>query len=322
MELSVDDLRRRAVGGDATASCALGLALLKDKQAERDAVEGFSRIAEAARDGDGQAHALMAVFAAGGVNRAQSWDEALDHLRMSAEAGWAPARRELRFLGGGEGDDWRALRRQVDVEAWLSAPRPGIAVHSPRIGIVEGFLSPAACAWFIGRATGALQPAGVYREDVQGQRLAEERTNSEFPFDLFHADVTTCLLQARIEAAVGASAEHFETLTLMHYAPGEEFTPHHDFLQTDQPGMAENIRLQGQRVATFLVYLNDDYEGGETEFPRVNFSFKGKRGDALIFSNVDAAGAPDPNSLHAGRPPTRGEKWLLSQWIRNRPQGW
>jgi len=42
--------------------------------------------------------------------------------------------------------------------------------------------------------------------------------------------------------------------------------------------------------------------------------------EALVFDNVDAAGAGDMNTLHAGQPVTRGEKWLLSQWIRDKPQ--
>ena len=35
--------------------------------------------------------------------------------------------------------------------------------------------------------------------------------------------------------------------------------------------------------------------------------------------NVDAEGTPDPRTLHAGLPPTAGEKWVLSQWVRTRP---
>ena len=66
------------------------------------------------------------------------------------------------------------------------------------------------------------------------------------------------------------------------------------------------------------MYLNDDYEGGETEFPAIGLRYRGRRGDALLFANVDIVGNPDRRSIHAGLPPTRGEKWLLSQWIRNR----
>jgi hypothetical protein len=70
---------------------------------------------------------------------------------------------------------------------------------------------------------------------------------------------------------------------------------------------------------TFLTYLNDDYEGGETDFPRIGYRYKGRRGDALYFVNVDGAGAPDYRTVHAGLPPASGTKWLLSQWVRSRP---
>ena len=74
----------------------------------------------------------------------------------------------------------------------------------------------------------------------------------------------------------------------------------------------------GQRVATVLVYLNEDYEGGETDFPELGLRHRGAKGDALAFFSVDAAGAPDPRTRHAGRPPASGEKWVLSQFIRDR----
>jgi hypothetical protein len=82
--------------------------------------------------------------------------------------------------------------------------------------------------------------------------------------------------------------------------------------------MARQIAEAGQRVVTFIIYLNDDYQGGETHFPRLGLSHRGRAGDALYFANTGPDGAPDPRTLHAGLPPTAGEKWLFSQWIRNR----
>lgn len=75
----------------------------------------------------------------------------------------------------------------------------------------------------------------------------------------------------------------------------------------------------GQRILTFLLYLNDDFEGGETEFPLAGIRHKGKKGDALFFWNVHPDGRLDRQTLHAGLPPGIGEKWLLSQWVRNKP---
>jgi len=80
------------------------------------------------------------------------------------------------------------------------------------------------------------------------------------------------------------------------------------------------MRAKGQRVKTCLVYLNDDYEGGETDFPKLWLKFRGRTGAALVFENVLANGTGDMKTLHTGLPPMRGEKWLLSQWMRSKPQ--
>ncbi len=66
------------------------------------------------------------------------------------------------------------------------------------------------------------------------------------------------------------------------------------------------------------VYLNGDYDGGATDFPLLHVRHKGSRGDGLFFVNVLPTQEPDARALHAGLPPTRGEKWVLSPFIRTR----
>ena len=41
-------------------------------------------------------------------------------------------------------------------------------------------------------------------------------------------------------------------------------------------------------------------------------------GRAVVFDNLLADGRPDPESLHAGLPVARGEKWLATLWLRER----
>ena len=36
----------------------------------------------------------------------------------------------------------------------------------------------------------------------------------------------------------------------------------------------------------------------------------------MIFDNLLADGSPDADSLHAGLPVQRGEKWLATLWLR------
>ena len=70
-----------------------------------------------------------------------------------------------------------------------------------------------------------------------------------------------------------------------------------------------------------LVYLNDDYAGGETLFLKNGLKVRGRTGDAILFRNAADDGTPDPTALHAGLPVNSGEKYLASRWIRQKPFG-
>jgi predicted 2-oxoglutarate/Fe(II)-dependent dioxygenase YbiX len=222
------------------------------------------------------------------------------------------------LLARGDGSDWAGLRRSIDLGALGAPPVGSIRKDRPRIIVVERFMSPAECEWVIARGRPTLQRARVYRSSARPQ-IADTRTNTETSFTIFQADVALAILRERMSMATRAPPSFFEVAKLLHYEPGQQFAVHGDFIQPSTPELAREVHLRGQRAATLLVYLNDDYDGGETDFPRIGFRFKGRTGDALIFSNIDPAGAPDLETVHAGLPPTRGEKWLFSQWIRTRP---
>ncbi len=70
------------------------------------------------------------------------------------------------------------------------------------------------------------------------------------------------------------------------------------------------------RGRTICVYLNEPEAGGETEFPVAGLIVDPQAGRAVIFDNLLADGSPDVDSLHAGLPVVRGEKWLATLWLR------
>jgi prolyl 4-hydroxylase len=314
-----DDLRERARSGDARALLALGQRLLFGNGVQAAPHEGHACITEAAKRGSAEATAQLALFAAWGVLRPQDWTEALDLLLRAAELGWSPAQRELRFLARGSGTDWRALRGQVDLAAWRT-PRPARVISSaPRINAIDAFATADECQWLIERARGSLRRAQIYRKDGPGFVEAGTRTNSEADYTFGNADLVLRLVIERIAQAADTSPATFEVAKLLHYEPGQYFAPHCDFQETATPALAEEVARRGQRVATVLVYMNDDYTGGETEFPLLGLRHRAAKGDALLFWNVRPSGTLDYDTLHAGLAPTQGVKWVLSQWIRDRP---
>ena len=62
------------------------------------------------------------------------------------------------------------------------------------------------------------------------------------------------------------------------------------------------------RVLTYIIYLNDIEEGGETELLHKRVRIKPKTGRIVIFP----AGFP---YVHRGNPPLTGVKYILTSWI-------
>jgi hypothetical protein len=322
----VEELQRRSAQGDVEAMTELGKQYLSAPQPQ---IYDALKILDAAAHGTGgEAASIVSVLAGAGAGTPQSWPNALDYLRRSAQLGWTPAQRQLLILAGEpdldadglQPDDWKRLRQAIDLEAWLTAPQPRSLSQQPRIGVIDGFLSPEACDCLIEISKDKLTRATIYHPDEGGPLIDEGRSNSTVDFTMLDSNLMLVLVRARIARATGVPVLSLEPPSVLHYAVGQQFTPHFDFLEPDAPGFAADVARKGQRIGTFLVYLNEGFEGGETEFPMLGIKYKGCPGDALFFANLDPTGAPDRRTLHAGLAPTRGEKWLLSQWIRDRVQ--
>mmetsp|Transcript_55628 Transcript_55628/g.166690 ORF Transcript_55628/g.166690 Transcript_55628/m.166690 type:complete len:291 (-) Transcript_55628:42-914(-) len=110
-----------------------------------------------------------------------------------------------------------------------------------------------------------------------------------------------------------------ETLQLVHYDVGQEYTAHHDFGYRSQ-----DHHLQPDRFATLLLYLNQGMKGGETSFPRwVNadtstpLMVTPELGKAVLFYSQLPDGNMDDLSQHAAVPVREGEKWLINLWVRD-----
>jgi predicted 2-oxoglutarate/Fe(II)-dependent dioxygenase YbiX len=85
----------------------------------------------------------------------------------------------------------------------------------------------------------------------------------------------------------------FSPLRIYRYEVG-----HHFGLHSDQSYTRDNARS----LLTLLLYLDDDFDGGETEFPEQGLTVAPCTGDSLWFQHA---------VLHAGKPVTRGIKHVL-----------
>lgn len=327
---AINCLARGARAGDAGCLFQLGSRLVAGDRAPLLVKEGLDLLAEAAGKGEAEAASRgAAIIAMGSHLPAPDWRKGLEWLTSAAQAGHETARRQLQALC----DDrelaaraelhpnyWRSVAQAIDLDAWRRAPPPHVLSDEPRVSTFQALLRTELCRFFISLAPGRLGPARVYDPVAREDIVVAHRNNTQAIFGLTCVEFAHVLLQARLSAACGLPMKHMEAPAVLHYSTGEEIANHFDFVDPHSThDYAGEIARNGQRMITFLVYLNDDYDGGETDFPELRLRYRGRAGDGIYFVNALADLSPDLRMLHAGMPPTRGEKWLITQFVRSRP---
>ncbi|WP_206860944.1 2OG-Fe(II) oxygenase [Lysobacter changpingensis] len=187
----------------------------------------------------------------------------------------------------------------------------------PRVSTVDGLLSAEECRLLIANAEVHLQRSRTVDPETGLPIEQEIRTSSDAAFDAILEDLALRAVQLRMASAAGVPLDHAEHLVVLRYEPGQEYRPHRDYRP---PSSIERDRPQaGNRLRTICVYLNDVEAGGQTEFPIAALKVEPRPGRAVVFDNLHADGTPDADSLHAGLPVERGEKWLATLWLRQAP---
>ena len=111
--------------------------------------------------------------------------------------------------------------------------------------------------------------------------------------------------------------ENFEKIQICNYQKGQFFKPHQDQCTTnDEPCIAE-LKRGGQRLFNILLYLNNNFEGGETYFTKLNKKYKLPIGAGVLWAMTNKKGNQvHPLAEHSGLPITSGEKWIANIWAR------
>lgn len=250
-----------------------------------------------------EALSKQAARAAYGWGRPQSWGDALALLAKAADAGEPDAERQF------------VLVTQAGVDELLTPPTPEWLSNIAKICACRGFAPPGFSEWLIGRAAGRMEQAPVH----EAKNAKAVRTAQACAFGPQERDLVLAIMQYRAALLMGIPIEMHEPPNVISYDPGQEFSLHSDYLDPSVPKFQAQLRRFGQRTATIVTYLNEDFEGAETLFPDADVKFRGRTGDAIAFANVLSDGTPDYNTKHCGLPPTSGRKWVLSQWMRSKP---
>lgn len=101
------------------------------------------------------------------------------------------------------------------------------------------------------------------------------------------------------------------------YEIGQYYKQHCDYFDPFTKEHKTYCEWMGQRTWTFMIYLNDVEEGGETYFKHLKLKIKPKQGTAVLWNNLYRNGFPNPKTLHEALPPVSGKKYVITKWFRS-----
>ncbi|GMI83697.1 hypothetical protein like AT4G33910 [Hibiscus trionum] len=201
----------------------------------------------------------------------------------------------------------------------------------PRAYYFPNFATAEQCKRVIKMAKVNLRPSGLALRKGETEETTKETRTSSGTFLSASDDKTGTLnlIEKKIAKVSSIPQSHGESFNILRYEIGQKYDSHYDTFNPSEYGPQSS-----QRVASFLLYLSDVEEGGETMFPFENdrrvegydyrqcvgLKIKPRRGDGLLFYSLFPNGTIDPTSLHGSCPVIKGEKWVATKWIRDQHQ--
>ncbi len=181
---------------------------------------------------------------------------------------------------------------------------------------LDDFLSAKECDRLTALIRHHLRPSTVTIEGTE--KLF--RTSQTCDLSLLRSPVALSC-DDKIAKALGIRLEYSEGIQAQRYDVGQQFKAHTDYFE---PGTSEYANFggeRGNRTWTFMVYLNEGMEGGGTKFFAIDQTFVPKKGQAVIWNNLNPDGTPNAATLHAGEPVTSGYKVIITKWFRQLGSG-
>ena len=131
----------------------------------------------------------------------------------------------------------------------------------------KNFLSQELCNSLIELSLDDLGDTETLGEQIDDYRLAQGTF-------LDNNEGVASIISQKVSELLSLPTENFENLHVVKYEVGGEYKTHHDFFHETENYYGEQIDRGGQRTFTTLIYLNDTFLGGETDFPLLSKKIK------------------------------------------------
>lgn len=179
----------------------------------------------------------------------------------------------------------------------------------------DNFLTPEDCALLIEESNRNLRPSTVsnIKDEVV---ISKARTSKTADLHYFSSSYLN-QIDNKITSFMGLNPFLGEIMQTQKYEPGEYYKEHTDYFHPLTKEYKTYTEWMGQRTWTFMLYLNDVKEGGETYFKHLKLKVKPKQGMAIFWNNLYKNGIPNFKTAHEACPPVSGNKYVITKWFRS-----
>jgi len=186
------------------------------------------------------------------------------------------------------------------------ARQPPHGVH-----LIRDFLDTATCEEWVGILDDQPSlPTGVNRN---GKVVLSEKRITERVFLGPVEQAVTRLMRdvftSTIPDAMDCEFEWFERPQILRYQPGGHYWLHADSERYIRE--RKSWLKTSDRDASLLLYLNDDFSGGELSFFAMNYVYRPRRGDLVFFPS-------DHRYAHRAHEVTEGRRYVVVSWASAR----
>jgi predicted 2-oxoglutarate/Fe(II)-dependent dioxygenase YbiX len=180
---------------------------------------------------------------------------------------------------------------------------------------LQEFATPAECQAILGvaRTRPAERLKLMDREKSTEERVVRKYDENRITHRVDMGEQQTLLdtlvlraIRTQIEPGLGVRFDWFEEPQLLQYGPGGLYHHHADSENFD--AATDRWERAQDRDTSLLIYLDEDYEGGELHFPNFDFTLRPKPGTLVYFPS-------DHRYLHAAREVTAGQRHAIVSWL-------
>jgi prolyl 4-hydroxylase len=190
-------------------------------------------------------------------------------------------------------------------------------LETPSIVVFENVLTDEQCDSIIEKhIQDSMNPNSGYQSRQESFAQVTEQVENRgisLGMDPRHYDI----LASAIVQYAEIPFSHIEACDIYNYETGQFLDLHHDYPY--DPRRINYYKYGGDRVGTGIFYLNDDFEGGETVFPKLGVTIKPKKGSFLYFKQCYDE-ATNWSTIHESTKITRGTKWIASCFFADQPR--